>query len=236
MAPPAALFLSPHPDDLVYSAFAEIANRRKKRTAVIVFNTSRFTKWGLLPKNLVTMMRTVEEEIILASLGLRSSFLWMEDSSARKTDVDMKNLASSLDKFRGHQLDLFCPLGLTEHPDHVAVRDLAVNYWLKCERRPRLCFYEDLPYAARIDTVDREVRDCINRLSLVCPRISICYRPMTAELFRKKLIFSRLYLTQNDHTKLLEKHGRGLGERCGSPYAEKYVCTPVGDIQQEELL
>jgi len=226
MTPQIDLFLSPHPDDLVYSAFAEIIERRNKRAAVVFFNASRFTRWGILPKNLVTIMRTIEEVLILSSLGLRTSFLWLEDSSTRSAEVDKDEVAFSLDKFRGRVRSLFCPLALTGHPDHVMVRNVAVDYWLRCRNRPRISFYEDLPYAARIDGVDNQVEGCVKRLSKVCADLSVRYKPLSVDLFRRKLFFSRLYLTQNDQTRLLEKHGKELGQRCGSSYAEKYVCTP----------
>lgn len=220
----ANLFVSPHPDDLVYSAFAAITGHSGDADAVILFNVSRFTKWGLLPKNIVTVMRTVEETMILTRLGMRPSFLWMDDSSIRTKPVDRNELVLKLAHLRKPPRNLYCPLGMGQHPDHLAARDAAITYWLNCGSKPRICFYEDLPYAARISRLDLEFERCVRSLPRPRRQLSVHYEPLNADLLRKKAFFSRLYITQNDHTKLLERHGKELGRRCGSSYAERYVC------------
>jgi hypothetical protein len=111
------------------------------------------------------------------------------------------------------------------HPDHLAARDAAISHWLNCESKPRICFYEDLPYAARIDRVDFEFDRCVRSLPQSLPKLSVHYEPLMPDLLRKKAFFSRLYLTQTDHSKLLERHAEELGRRCSSSYAERYVCS-----------
>ena len=225
MASLANLFLSPHPDDLVYSAFAAITAHSGDVNAVILFNVSRFTKWGLLPKNLVTMMRTLEETMILSRLGLRPSFLWMDDYSIRTKPIDRNELALKLAQLGNPTGTLYCPLGIGKHPDHLAARDAAIAYWLSCKCKPRICFYEDLPYAARIDRVDLEFERCVRSLPQSLPKLSVHYEPLSAELLRKKAFFSGLYLTQTDHRRLLERRGMELGRRCSSLCAERCVCS-----------
>jgi hypothetical protein len=225
MQPRATLFLCPHPDDLVYSAFAAAADYAGEADALVFFNVSRFTKWGLLPKNLVTIARTVEEKLILRRLRLRSSFLWKEDSSSREGAVNSKQLSSYLNASQWTIRNLFCPLGIANHPDHLAVRDVALEYWSNAAAKPKLCLYEDLPYAARIGDADLQLERCLHALSESYCDFSVQYWPLSQRLFKKKLFFSRLYLTQNDHTDLLEGHARELGRRCQSPYAERYVCS-----------
>jgi len=220
------LFLSPHPDDLVYSAFSALTEQREVGTGVTFFNVSRFTKWGLLPKYFVTPMRTLEERIILTRLRVRSSFLWMEDSSSRSCPISMQKIASKLNQFSGRFEYIFCPLGISGHPDHLAVRRVAIDYWrLKCDGKPSICFYEDLPYAAKVKEIECEVERCVRELSQSCDNLSICYRPLSNDQFNRKVVFSRLYLTQNDQSKLLKKHAQVIGKKCGRAYAERYVCS-----------
>lgn len=219
------MFLSPHPDDLVYSAFSALMEQPEVGLAIVFFNVSRFTRWGLLPKTFVTVTRTFEEKVILTRLQLKSSFLWLEDSSSRSYQIDRQIIDSKLNGFHGPVRNLFCPLGISGHSDHLAVRNAAINYWLKRDAKPRICFYEDLPYAAKMEEIEHEVDICVRQLSRFCGRLSVCYYALNADQFKRKLFFSRLYLTQNDHTSLLTKHAEELGKRCGRAYAERYVCS-----------
>jgi LmbE family N-acetylglucosaminyl deacetylase len=221
-----SLFLSPHPDDLVYSAFSALLEHSGVGRAVIFFNVSRFTKWGLLPKYIVTMMRTLEERIILTRLRVRPSFLWMEDSSSRSSPINGEAVASKLAVFQGAFQYIFCPLGISRHSDHMAVRSAAIDYWLTCGKKPRIRFYEDLPYAARMRDIDFEVETCVRELSRSCGRLSTCYHPMNADQFKRKLFFNRMYLTQNDHSRLLKKHAEELGKKSEQAFAERYFCSP----------
>jgi LmbE family N-acetylglucosaminyl deacetylase len=226
------LFLSPHPDDLVYSAFSALVEQSGAGTAVIFFNVSRFTKHGLLPKYFVTTMRTLEERIILTRLRIKSSFLWMEDSSSRTHPINRQNIVTKLNRLRGTFQYIFCPLGISGHPDHLAVRSIAIDYWrLKCGGKPTLCFYEDLPYAAKVKEIEVEVESCVRELSRSCDNLSICYESMSIDQLKRKVVFSRLYLTQNDQSKLLKKHAQAIGKKCGRAYAERYVCSEEPDLR-----
>lgn len=220
-----SLFLAPHPDDLVYSAFSALVEHAGVGTAIVFFNVSRFTKWGLLPKYFVTIMRTLEERIILTRLRVSSLFLWMEDSSVRSYPTEGQLVTSKLKGLQRTFRYVFCPLGISGHSDHLAVRSAAIDYWISCDRKPRICFYEDLPYAARLKDLEVEVETRVRELSQRCGHLSVQYQPLGVNPFRRKLSFSRLYLTQNDHRALLEEHAKGLGKRCGSAYAERYFCS-----------
>ena len=207
----------------MYSAFAALSKYAGRADSLIFFNSSRFTKWGLLPRIPVTLARTAEDKLILARLGLASSYLWMNDSSVRRSGISNEELDSKVSRPSGQIRDMFCPLGVANHPDHVAVRDVALKIWQAELKRPQLYFYEDLPYAARIKNVDQEIERCIKTISGSCRKLSIRYWPLSKQLFKRKLFFSRLYLTQNDHTKVLEQHARELGSMSGFAYAERYV-------------
>lgn len=217
------VFFSPHPDDLVYSAFSALTERTGVGTAVIFFNVSRFTRWGIFPKYFVTMMRTLEDKIILTRLRLRTSFLWLEDSSVRSNPISQQAIASRLSGFPEPLRSIFCPMGVGGHPDHLAVRDAAIHFWRRRRMKPQICFYEDLPYAARTKEIESEVEKCVRNMPQSCGRLSIFYSPLTKVQFRRKILFSRLYLTQNDHTTLLTRHAKELGKQCGRAYAERYV-------------
>lgn len=218
------LFLAPHPDDLVYSAFSALVQHTGFGTAVVFFNISRFTKWGLLPKYFVTPMRTLEERIILTRLRVRTMFLWLEDSSVRNYPIECQRVTSQLKGLQGAFRYIFCPLSISGHSDHLAVRSAAIDYWISCGRKPRICFYEDLPYAAKMKEPEVEVETRVRELTRCCGHLSVQYNPLNVNQFRRKLSLSRLYLTQNDHRALLEKHAKGLGKKCRSAYAERYVC------------
>jgi LmbE family N-acetylglucosaminyl deacetylase len=219
------LFLSPHPDDLVYSAFCAITESAGVGRAVVFFNVSRFTKWGLLPKHIVTMMRSLEEKLILARLQIESSFLWMEDSSCRPDMINQGLVSSKLMDIRGAYQCIYCPLGISGHTDHLAVRSAGVDLWLRSGKRSRICFYEDLPYAARLRDVESEVETRVRELTHFCGQLSVRYHPMDRDRVKRKMFFSRLYITQNNHSRLLRMHAKELGKRCRGEYAEKYVSS-----------
>jgi hypothetical protein len=148
----------------------------------------------------------------------------MNDSSSRRQrKVDHKKITPNILKNVSRIENIFCPLGIGNHPDHVTVREVALRIWLAESRKPQLHFYEDLPYAARSKDLDEEVEGCIKVMSGRCGRLSIRYWPLSKQLLKRKLFFSKLYLTQNDHRKLLEQHARELGSMSRSAYAERYV-------------
>jgi len=120
---------------------------------------------------------------------------------------------------------IFCPLGISGHVDHLAVRSVAIDYWrLTCNMRPVICFYEDLPYAAKVKEIEIEVNRCIREISTFQNQLSVFYRPLSTDQLKKKIDFSRLYFTQNDQSELLKKHAEAIGKKCGQAYAERYIC------------
>jgi len=154
----------------------------------------------------------------------------MEDSSIRNQPINMHETASKLDRFPTAFQQIFCPLGISGHVDHLAVRSLAIDYWrLKCNRKPVICFYEDLPYAAKVKEIEVEIERCVTEISTFCDRLSVCYRPLSTDQLKKKIDFSRHYLTQNDQGELLKKHAEAMGKKSGQAYAERYVC-PVNTL------
>ena len=90
--------------------------------------------------------------------------------------------------------------------------------------RPAICFYEDLPYAAKVKEIEVEVNRCIREISTFQNQLSVFYRPLSTDQLKKKIDFSRLYFTQNDQSELLKKHAEVIGKKCGQAYAERYIC------------
>ena len=78
------LLLSPHPDDLVFSAFS-ILTKKEDNLALVFFNVSSFTRWPVKSKKLVTGYRTLEDRAILRSLKTKVKYLNLEDNSLKKS-------------------------------------------------------------------------------------------------------------------------------------------------------
>src|SRR5712691_2216056 len=76
-----SLFLSPHPDDLVYSTFSALTEASKSRFAIVFFNVSGFTRWRFLSRPAVTLLRTLEDRLLLNLMGVRVSYRNLSDSS-----------------------------------------------------------------------------------------------------------------------------------------------------------
>ena len=120
---------------------------------------------------------------------------------------------------------IFCPLGVGGHPDHLFVRQTGIDLWQSWNSKPELFFYEDLPYAAWSLTGHSTSEMCIADVSRSCGSMRVEWRPLTAGEMRNKLLASRAYVSQTDHTSLLLRHARTLGRQCSADFAEMYF-TP----------
>jgi len=204
------LFFSPHPDDLVYSAFSALIDPSNKKVAVTVFNLSRFTKWGLGSPRLISAFRKLEDRLAFTLLGIKSFHLDQPDTSL----VESKRFPLKL-LYRPNII--YSPLGVGSHPDHLMTRGLAVHVWLEAKRIPRLLFYEDLPYAARCENYGSVLETLSREVGLLKPR----FIPLSDYQLRLKMLFSRLYITQTDNTSLLRQRAEENGLKSGVRYAEK---------------
>lgn len=211
------LLLSPHPDDLVYSAYAMLSDRSRPKLAITFFNVSRFTRFGLLPKRIVTLARTVEDRLALGIAGCKVRFLNEPDSIARgEAPIPVAPRLPNL--FGSPPARIVAPLGVGGNSDHVIVRGVAMSLWRRapeCE----LVLYEDLPYAARSADLATEETSIVSALGEA--GISEEFLPMSPSEMRRKLLLSRLYLTQTGKTRTLLDHARRVGANSGEAFAER---------------
>ncbi len=216
------LLLSPHPDDLLFSAFSALCDKRTSKMAIEYFNISKFSRWGPLPFFLVTPWRTLEEKLIMSLYKVNVRFLFLRDmTTERETGKSQKSFKiSSLVKVIPGRI--FCPLGVGGNGDHLLVRDSAIDFWRSCQKKPRLFFYEDLPYAARevgeefsITACSREVERAVSSLAIQC-------RPLSEEELGHKVQLCRTYVSQTNHGILLARHAKKMGRECSCEYAERF--------------
>jgi hypothetical protein len=201
------LLLSPHPDDLVFSAFS-ILTKKENNLALVFFNVSSFTRWPVKSKKLVTGYRTLEDRAILRSLKTKVKYLNLEDNSLKKS-AEIGLLSNQ--KFEPElPAKIYSPLGVGGSPNHLQVRDWAVNRWIGWERKTELFFYEDLPYAAKSDDLEQEEGRIIRELEKTCGPMQKLAEPLTATQLDCKLRKCRAYFSQTDYSKLIGNHAKNL--------------------------
>jgi hypothetical protein len=223
------LLLSPHPDDLVYSAYASLSDRTRPKLGVVFFNVSRFALGRLLPMVPVTALRTLEDRLILGWNGVKARYFFLRDSSLRENN-DNQSLGrwplAPGPSVGGTPHRIFAPLGVGAHEDHLLVRKAAISWWSTEYRRiPQICFYEDLPYAARSENLWAEEERIVNELEAECGVLQPEHWRLRPPLLRRKLLFSRFYLSQADKVELFLTHAIQVGRLSGDGPAERYFCT-----------
>lgn len=223
------LLLSPHPDDIVFSAYSAITESETKKLAIIFFNISNFTRLRFVPKSLVTFVRTSEDYLILASLQVHSKHLFLEDTSiahkAKARPEYLSNFVIHFCKPKGTPKRIFCPMGIGGHTDHLVVRRIATDVWMHWDRRPTLFFYEDLPYAKRCQNLDNEISIRRQEIEKICGSTTLHIFPMTPTGMQKKIFMSRAYLSQTDHSVEILDYARSLGRKFGCGFCERFYAT-----------
>lgn len=213
------LFISPHPDDVVYSAFSVLTDGLRKKTVIIPFNVSRFTRFGLRSKPLVTFLRTLEDRLLLAALRCHAVYLFVPDSLAQKR-VGSVQLSNFL-REKTHPVRIIAPMAIGGHVDHMIARRVALDL-KRAMPESELTLYEDMPYAASSDDLESEEDSIVASLSM---GLMAKYQRMDDREMARKVFFSRLYLTQTDKTDVLVAHARSIGACCASKYAERFFQT-----------
>jgi hypothetical protein len=205
---------------LVYSSYSTLVDGAGSKMGIVFFNKSLFARGRLLPKLPVTAARTLEDKLILSRNHVRVRYLFLPDSTLRD-DRPARLPARPSPTAPGR---IFAPLGVGGHVDHLLVRKAAIAWWLGYGRTPQICFFEDLPYAARSTNLEEEEAKIAGGLSALCGPLAPTFRRLAPCLLRRKLLFSRLYLTQTDKTELLVRHAAAVGRLAGVEYAERYYC------------
>lgn len=138
------VLIQPHPDDLAYSIGGCIIKKMfgPDPLAITVFSRSESTK---KPIDNVSEVRKNEDKAYFKSVGIRHIDLDLPDSSIRPFDYSMDTLVrvkNELHKIIPPCADVFVPMAIGYHIDHLIVREASRNFKNKT-------YYEDIPYSFR---------------------------------------------------------------------------------------
>lgn len=203
------LFISPHPDDIAFSAFASLTlvPQNKQREVVTVFSQSCWTFTSEIdPKRAryVTAQRRAEDERFAWSQNALIRRLGFKDTSLRGLSEGeeyrrlppgdplyrsvTEALARVLEDQDGRAI-CYVPLGVSHHLDHLMVRDAV----LSLRSGPHdVVFYEDLPYCENYS--EQYIREFVRALS---PELPLA--PKLSDLtshWPEKIAAVRLYESQ----------------------------------------
>lgn len=145
--------LSPHPDDAVLSAWSAL----RRSGHVLVVNVCAGLPppgtlgdfdavFGVSDSAALVQHRLVEDERALALAGRASRNLDFLDAQYRDGSVSCADLRDAVERVEDRVAWLCAPAGIGAHPDHRAVRDVALAI-ARAAQIP-ISLYADLPYAA----------------------------------------------------------------------------------------
>ncbi len=86
--------------------------------------------------------------------------------------------------------ELYSPLGVGGHPDHLFVRDFALSIWKGMKGKTVMFFYEDLPYAARMKDLGATEKELAIEVGEVCGRVEARCLPLTKNALWRKRLYS----------------------------------------------
>lgn len=168
IARPHRVYLSPHFDDIAYS-LGEWVNTHPGGTLVDIFTRSAYLAQGAskgLPQpeevERISALRDAEDRMFAGAAQLERICLGAEEPRLRgRTIREIEGLPEDIEQIRGPlsgvldafaargPFQLFCPAGIGGHVNHLATRAVTIEWLLAGPRQVMVCFYEDLPYAAR---------------------------------------------------------------------------------------
>jgi LmbE family N-acetylglucosaminyl deacetylase len=202
------LLLSPHPDDLVFSAFS-VVTKKRNNLALVFFNVSSFTRWPIKSRKLVTGYRTLEDRAILNSLGAKVKYLNLEDNSLKKSGQILQ-LSDKESKLEPPER-IYSPLGVGNSPNHLEVRDWAIKRWISWKKQSTLYFYEDLPYAAKLENAGSAEKTIIDELEKACGPIEQVKEHLTESQISRKVRLCKSYFSQTDYSEMIGNHAKSVG-------------------------
>lgn len=233
------LLLSPHSDDLVYSAFTLLIRRSTyPKQVVTIFNVSRHTKFvgpnvNMRLQSLITEIRKLEDAFVLKSLAVASTHLDLPDRTAagplNGAQVKEHSAFSYL-----HGLDfplrartIVCPMGLGGNPDHILTRSIAISLWKAKGGLDYLVFYEDLPYATIVSNLEEETRAQLAILSETVGSLAKRVVPLTTTQLLHKIMCACFYFSQTNRfaIKSIVKHAKRVGSDEGFGLAERFYVS-----------
>jgi len=197
--------VSPHYDDLAFSLGGTITSFSRYNMEIddlIVFSRTTYTKdnpghsgGSKIEKN-VSTQRLLEEKnmtnllknIKISTMGLTDSptrgvknIVSLENEEKHQSLPDLEKILLPILKSKIEQGEqLFFPLAICGHIDHILVRHLAeklLSTNISFKSYPQIIFYEDLPYAVLATKKDQEQTDkIIKKLNLEPLLVPINYK------------------------------------------------------------
>ncbi len=147
------ILLSPHLDDAVYSAWSVLKSEREVTVVNVCTRApepgfvTRYDKVaGATDSHEFVAQRIAEDRAALALAGREPVSLGFVDDQYREEELDMDAVAQELERHVSAASLIVGPGSLGGHPDHLAVRSLALRY---LALGIPLELYADLPYAVR---------------------------------------------------------------------------------------
>jgi len=213
------LLLSPHPDDLVFSAFS-ILSKKTNNLALVFFNVSSFTRWPIRSVKLISSYRTLEDRAILRSLKTKVRYLFSEDDSVKRSKGTDR--LSSWDIKVDLPRRIFSPLGVGGSPNHLQVRNWAIERWIAWDKKCELIFYEDLPYAAKIRNAEQIESQMISELRPSCGMIEKKLEPLSASQVARNMRLCKAYFSQTDYSEIIGDYAKIRGTSTSTGFAEMF--------------
>jgi len=191
----------------------------QENRAIIFFNSTKFTRWPVHSKKIVSAYRTLEDKLILGAMDVKVKYLFGCDESIKNLPEPVPRIEWGLNLKMPSKM--YSPLGVGGNRNHLQVRAWAIKRWLEWGKKCQLLFYEDLPYAAKLGASFEDVEhSIIGALEPVCGKIQLCLEPLSAESLRRKLFLSRSYFSQTDYSQLLEDFAKIRGRSLKTGFAE----------------
>lgn len=155
--------LSPHIDDAAFGLALTISKCADNNIPVTIINCFTVTKWTAIPVKdkeieAVSRLRKNEDVEFYKNIGniniinldlldapLRNGYIFQNQPFQQNEWELIKNLQKLLEQ----HVDglLFCPLAIGNHIDHAICREAVIALYNRFD----VIFFEDLPYAQRID-------------------------------------------------------------------------------------
>lgn len=226
-----AIFVSPHPDDICFSAFlAATSSCHVEHHIITVFSRSQFwlrpCKDTTDPDEISDIRRT--EDLGFAGIvsathhdlgypdsSLRFSHGGPEYGTLATSDPVFQSVCDSLQQ-RVNNLDptnaVYVPIGISRHVDHLICRDAILRLKPSCP----IVLYEDLPYISRY--TDGEITSFVSGLGFQV-REELLF---AADGGRAKLSAIDVYKTQLEANTLELIRGYGRRIAGSGSFAERY--------------
>lgn len=218
------MILSPHPDDVAFSIGGTLLKRPFRGAALMVTmfgrsnhlsHTGFHADWAS-----VTSIRQAEDRAFAEQVGIELNYCELPEASLRLAPSyevlfadnpfdEVVIPSEAREALMGITADfrpshIIAPLGLGNHKDHLAVRNLAQE--IARSLNIKLLYYEDLPYAAELSAAEIQ-----QHISLISP----AHRPLNlflnGDLHRKmELVISYVSQSSDETNDLILKHALSI--------------------------